>query len=278
MQLITASLLAIDLTLVTAWSWPGTKTTLTEAPASREFFYVGGHYAPDGNGDTIFKDQMYVEKLTPPYNSLNPHHRQHNLLPIVLIHGQAQTGTNWLNKPSGGVGWASRFLQQGRKVYILDQTFRGRSPWFPGSGADTPSTYSAETIQERFTAPEVYNLWPQAKLHSEWPGNGTMGDEVFDAFYAANVQFLSNATYQEATVQAAGTELLDRIGEKVILLGHSQGGLMPPLIADARPNLTAGIILLEPSGPPFQDAVFSTNDTRAWGLADITSQILADCG
>ncbi len=44
---------------------------------------------------------------------------------------------------------------------------------------------------------------------------------------------------------------------------------MPLLIADARANLTKGIILLEPTGPPFQEAVFSTTPARAWGLTDI---------
>lgn len=239
------------------------QSALGETAASRTFFYIGGGYADDGNGGHIFKDQMYVEQLTP----VSKPHR--NLHPIVLIHGQAQTGTNWLNKPDGGTGWASNFLTEGRTVYIVDQTFRGRSPWFPGSGAEEPSTYSAEYIQQRFTATQDYDLWPQADLHTQWPGPGVMGDEVFDNFYSSNVQFIVNATYQESTVQAAGAQLLDRIGEPVILLGHSQGGLMPPLIADARPELTAGIVLLEPSGPPFQDAVFSVNNTRSWGLTDI---------
>lgn len=242
---------------------PKHQTVLGETSASRSYFYIGGQYADDGNGGTIYKDQMYVERLAPT------HGRDEHLHPIVLIHGQAQTGTNWLNKPDGGVGWASRFLEEGRTVYIVDQTFRGRSPWAPGMGAAEPSTYSVETIERRFTATQDYNLWPQASLHTQWPGNGSIGDEVFDNFYAANVQFILNATYQESTVQAAGALLLDRIGEPVLLLGHSQGGLMPTLIADARPELTAGMILLEPSGPPFQDAVFSYNSTRPWGLTDI---------
>lgn len=44
---------------------------------------------------------------------------------------------------------------------------------------------------------------------------------------------------------------------------------MPPLIADARPNLTEAIILLEPTGPPFQEAIFSNTSARAYGLTDI---------
>lgn len=132
-----------------------------------------------------------------------------------------------------------------------------------------PSTYSAEIIQQRFTAIQNYNLWPQAALHTQWPGNGSMGDPIFDTFYSSNVQFISNAVYQQTTVQSAGAALLDKIGKPVILVGHSQGGIMPIVIADARPKLTKALILLEPTGPPFREAIFSTTPARAWGLADI---------
>lgn len=146
---------------------------------------------------------------------------------------------------------------------------RGRSAWQPAHGATKPSTYSAEIIQQRFTAVKDYNLWPQSQLHTQWPDSGVMGDTVFDAFYSSNVEFINNATYQQSTVQDAGAALLDKIGKPVILVGHSQGGIMPIIIGDARPELTKGLILLEPTGPPFQEAVFSTKAARAYGLTDI---------
>lgn len=96
-----------------------------------------------------------------------------------------------------------------------------------------------------------------------------MGDAAFDSFYSANVPFEGNYTYQQTTVQRAGAALLDRIGKPSILVGHSQGGTMPLLIADARPHLTKALVLLEPKGPPFREAVFSSTPTRAWGMTDI---------
>ncbi|KAG9515032.1 alpha/beta-hydrolase, partial [Aureobasidium melanogenum] len=128
---------------------------------------------------------------------------------------------------------------------------------------------SAELIQQRFTAPQDYKFWPQAVNHTQWPGTGRMGDPVFDAFYSSNVQFSNNDTYSQATVQAAGAALLDRIGSPVIIIGHSQAGPMAILVADARPNLTEAIILLEPGGPPFRGAVFNNASARPWGLADV---------
>lgn len=112
-------------------------------------------------------------------------------------------------------------------------------------------------------------LWPQAVNHTQWPGTGKMGDEIFDTFYSSNVQFINNATYQQTTVQNAGAALMDKIGKPVILIGHSQGGILPILLADARPAMTKGLILLEPTGPTFREAVFSTKASRAYGLTDI---------
>ncbi|KAL4760959.1 uncharacterized protein BDW70DRAFT_150393 [Aspergillus foveolatus] len=184
----------------------------------------------------VFTNQMYVEKLTPTTGVTKPY-------PTIFIHGQAQTGT-------------VRYAR-----YILDQTFRGRSPWFPGNG--TLSTYSAELLQQRFTAPQQYNLWPQASLHTQWNGTGIMGDPIFDTYYASTVEFLDSATYQQSTVQAAGAALLDLIGSPVVLLSHSQGGPIAWLIADVRPNLVHSV-----------EAVFSNASARPYGLADISLTFL----
>jgi len=55
-----------------------------EAPATRTYLYVGGHYVNTSAGH-IFADQMYVEKLAPIKIS--------QPFPLVFISGQAQTGT-----------------------------------------------------------------------------------------------------------------------------------------------------------------------------------------
>lgn len=231
-----------------------------EVAYHRNYLYVGGQYVQDSSGGHIFTDQMYVEKLTPTQGVTKEH-------PIVFIHGQAQTGTNWLNKPDGGRGWASYFLSQGYECYLIDQTFRGRSPWNPSNG--TMKTYSAEILQQRFTAAKKYMLWPQAALHTQWNGTGVMGDKVFDTYYASTVEFFGSGTGQQYTVQEAGAALLDLIGRPVVLLSHSQGGLMPWVITDVRPDLVHAIVSLEPTGPPFQEAVFSNTSSRPYGLTDI---------
>jgi pimeloyl-ACP methyl ester carboxylesterase len=95
-----------------------------------------------------------------------------------------------------------------------------------------------------------------------------MGDPIFDEYYASTVQFQPDTVIQETKMQAAGAALLDRIGPAV-LISHSQGGLMPWVIADVRSNLVRAIISIEPTGPPFIDAVFSSGAARPYGLTDI---------
>ena len=60
------------------------------------------------------------------------------------------------------------------------------------SGVGNLTTISTQQTSEQFTDPQKYNQWPQAHLHTQWPGTGEKGDPVFDAFYAAQVQYQSN--------------------------------------------------------------------------------------
>src|SRR6516165_10079690 len=66
------------------------------AIARRGYFYVGGAYVGKP-GEQRMHEQMYVEVLTPR------HPRQR--YPLVLIHGAAQTATNWMGTSDGRPGW-----------------------------------------------------------------------------------------------------------------------------------------------------------------------------
>jgi pimeloyl-ACP methyl ester carboxylesterase len=95
-----------------------------------------------------------------------------------------------------------------------------------------------------------------------------MGDPVFDAYFASTAQFLSNSTQQELTMKSAGVKLLDKIGPAV-LIAHSLGALYAWSWTDARPDLVKALIQIEPKGPPFREAIFSSDLTRPWGLTSI---------
>lgn len=228
------------------------------ALASRGMFFVGGEYAgPDDN--RVMHGQMYVEMLTPK-EVTQPY-------PLVLIHGAAQTATNWMMTPDGRKGWADHFVEQGYVVYMVDQPARGRSAWHPGIDGEL-RMYSAQQLERLFTAPEVLGDWPQAKLHTQWPGSGRMGDPIFDAFYATQVESLKSDVETQQLAQKAGAALLDRIGPAV-LITHSQSGLLGWVIADARPDLVKGIVAIEPSGPPFHNTSKGNPPARDYGITDI---------
>jgi pimeloyl-ACP methyl ester carboxylesterase len=230
------------------------------AVSQRGYFYVGGKYVGEA-GKQIMQGQIYVEVLAP--NVRRPY-------PLVLIHGAAQTATNWMGTPDGRKGWAEYFVEQGYVVYMIDQPMRGRSAAHPG---DCPTRmFTAQNEEFQFTAIETEGTWPQAKLHTQWPGDGPSkgkkGDPYFDAFYATQVETVSSAEETEQRNKDAGAALLDRIGPAIVLT-HSQSGAFGWLIADARPRLVKAIVAIEPAGPPFEGAIIASGKARAWGPTDI---------
>ena len=133
-------------------------------------------------------NQIYVEKLIPPKPT-----QEH---PLVFMHGTGQTATNFLDTPDGRTGWASFFLSYGYTIYLSDQPSRGRSPWLPTTG--TMASSSTSLIEQLFTSPSSHKIWPQSKLHTQWPGAGKVGDPIFDAFYASQVQYQADNIISEA--------------------------------------------------------------------------------
>ena len=227
--------------------------------ARQGYFFVGGHLFPF-NGDQAMAGQMFVQYQVPA-GTAKPY-------PVVMVHGGGQTGTNFLGTPDGRPGWNEWFLRQGYAVYIVDQPARGRSAYYPAvQGSTAPSL--AHGTEQRFTAPEKYNLWPQAKLHTQWPGSGNQGDPIFDQFFASQETSITDNILMDESNRDDLVALLERIGP-AIMLTHSRSGPFGWLVADARPGLVRAILAIEPNGPPFFDVVPSAATptfVRAWGIA-----------
>jgi hypothetical protein len=76
-------------------------------------------------------------------------------------------------------------------VYVVDQPARGRS--IQDASVDGPLVRdTVKSLEQRLTIPQDFNLWPQAKLHTQWPGTGKPGDKYFDAFMATRVMSLKD--------------------------------------------------------------------------------------
>jgi pimeloyl-ACP methyl ester carboxylesterase len=233
-----------------------------------DFFYVGGEYVGP-TGREVMDGQMYVEVLRPAQVT-RPY-------PLVFVHGTAQTATNWLKTPDGRPGWAYVFAELGYEVYLVDQPARGRSAWH--AQLDGELTVAPVVVVERLFTATQQGEWPQAKKHTQWPGEGRKGDPVFDAFYASQVPYVADTAKSQQLFQAAGAALLDKIGA-AILVTHSQAGPFGWLLADVRPALVKAVVSLEPQGPAVvnmsmqqalkgESQALDDSQRRRWGIADI---------
>jgi pimeloyl-ACP methyl ester carboxylesterase len=230
--------------------------------ADQGCFFAGGRYVDAGNGP-MMAGQMFVQYQIPK--------RRRHPIPLVMIHGGGQTAANFLGTPDGRRGWADYFVANGYAVYLVDQPGRGRSGYFRSYGKSAHR--NTASVEGRFAAPERLGSWPQAALHTQWPGEGRAGDPAFDQFYASQVESMEDVAALEGMMREAGSALLDRIGP-ALLLTHSQGGPFGWTIADARPALTRGILAVEPNGAPVYEVKFTgppdyfeeDTVTRPWGI------------
>jgi pimeloyl-ACP methyl ester carboxylesterase len=214
-------------------------------------FYAGGTY-DDANPGRHMIWQMYVEYQIPA--------QQTHPFPILMVHGGGQTGAGWRSTADGREGWAQYFLRRGYAVYIADQVGRGRSPYTPevyGPSDGQSLTY----VLEKFTSQERYGVWPQAALHTQWPGEGMPGDPTFDQYWASDAPSMQMGVAASANNIEALSALVDRIGP-VILLVHSQSGALAWPLAQKRPDHIKAIVAAEPSGPPAHQIVVRSSAQR----------------
>jgi len=235
----------------------------TEHIGRQGFVHVGGQYV-EHEGEHYLQGSMYVDV----WEARNPSQPY----PIVFLHGAGQTATYWQQTPDGRPGWAYYLVERGYTLYMPDFPARGRSIYVPGVDRDL-QLRSAERIccdeNAAYTNGDEFGTWPQHDRVSQWPGEGMMGDPVFDAFYRTQVEFTGGGA---ELIRDAYIALLDRIGSPVILVAHSQGGGIAWPIADARPALVKAIVGIEPDGPPMQNVnrtTLETRERRNWGPSSL---------
>jgi len=207
----------------------------TDNIARKGFYYAGGDYVGD---PPVMGGQMYVEiweprEITQEY-------------PIVIFHGNGQTGVDWQQTPDGRAGWAYYLIDQGYVIYMVDYPARGRSTYIPGGVHGDLGIRTVEQLETIWTNVGEKGSFPLKDNHTQWPGTGQRGDPIFDTFIKTQVQFAGRSTEM---ARYAAMDLLDTIGRPVILLTHSQGGGVGWGIADGRPDLVRAIVTVEPGGP-----------------------------
>jgi pimeloyl-ACP methyl ester carboxylesterase len=259
-------LLAIFSTCVLAGGHARAQDDVSALRVARQgYFFVNGTYFTASDGTPFLANQSYVEYQIPE--------EQEHPYPIVFFPGGGQTGTNFMGTPDDRAGWAQFFVSHGYAVYIVDEAARGKAPWSVDLDGPIPAAGRYASVEQMFTAIQLFNRWPQAHLHTQWPGTGLHGDPIFDQFLASQVSSNPNFVQQELLERAAGAEILDKIGPALILT-HSLSGPYGWVIADARPTLVKGVLAIEPNGPPLHDIVdigpptYFTDGaaSRPWGI------------
>ncbi|KAL2675485.1 hypothetical protein Neosp_011671 [[Neocosmospora] mangrovei] len=152
-----------------------------------------------------------------------------------------------------------------------------------------PRSMSIQTVESELTAPEKVTAtnprlkYAAAKFHDKWPGSGLHHDDPCVANYYASLTPICMTKGQRQTLaQSSLQELLKHTG-KSFLIGEGTGSMMAWLATDVEPDLVAGVIAIEPVGPPFGTTIRTAANghriftqtvrrvpgVRVYGLADI---------
>src|SRR6202521_453988 len=248
---------------------PTSIPTFSTANIARQgHFYVGGHYTGEPGKETM-DGAMYVEVWVPK-DIRHPY-------PMVFVTGGGGQGAySLMQTPDGRPGWAYDFVNQGYTVYMMDYPVQGRSAFIPGLDGTLTPPRSGPLMEEVWSggrpASTPQSSWPQAKKYSQWPSDapnkGKIGDPVFDYFAKTELGFPSADDMEQLSADDL-VQLVDLIGQPVILLLHSRLATSGGLLAEPRPKLVKGIVAAEPWGPPIENAELDAKGPgHVWGLTN----------
>jgi len=232
-------------------------------------FYVGGKWVGEPGKETM-DGAMYVDVWVPK-DIRHPY-------PVVFVTGGGGQGPySLMQTPDGRPGWAYDFVNQGYTVYMMDYPATGRSAYVPSVDGTVTPPRSGPLMEEVWSggrpAATPQSSWPQAKKYTQWPSDGPnkgkMGDPVFDYFAKTELQSVANPNNAQIITDTV-VQLLDLIGQPVVLMVNSGVASSGWVIADARPKLVRGILAAEPVAPPIENAERgSTGPGRLWGVTSL---------
>lgn len=167
--------------------------------------------------------------------------------PVLFWHGGAMTGVTWETTPDHRPGWSSIFLRSGYDVVVSDAVERGRASWSPWPHIyDSPPLF--RTMEDAW---HLFRIGPKAGFHQDPALRRAFDHQRFpvNAFDQLCAQFVPRWTTNTALSVAAYLKLVARY-DKVIIVGHSQGGWFAQRVAAAIPEKIAAVVLIEPAGAP----------------------------
>jgi pimeloyl-ACP methyl ester carboxylesterase len=187
--------------------------------AEWSYHWYGVEHALLARGTVCNGMQMYVERWIPA--------QVRHPYPIVLIHGGFGQGSDWLTTPDGKRGWASLFLEQGYKVYVLDRPGQGRNPYQPfvhgGFAAQAPTF---ETVAKSLNLP-------------------ISAAQVAQTVASMGQPMPPNNAQTQAVWRSRGAMLLDDIGPSIFVT-DGDGAVFARVTAEERPALLKGVVTAAP--------------------------------
>ncbi|KAK0714259.1 Alpha/beta hydrolase family-domain-containing protein [Apiosordaria backusii] len=190
---------------------------------------------------------------------------------VVLVHGDHQTGDVWVRKADNTPGWVTRFCDAGFRTFVIDLLYHipdnpQQPPGREYYGIAT-NKMSKNTLQTYMTAPRSKShkvFWPSMGSHCMWPGTGKAGDPIFERVFASMVPEYLDPQERQFNGQVTLAGILRTLEHPAILVGHGSGATISWLAADLVPHRVAGIIAIEPTGPPFTDGWVNDGEKRIY--------------
>jgi len=197
--------------------------------ADWSYYWYGVERVKLARGTMVNGMQMFVEHWIPavvrhPY-------------PIVLVNGGYGQASDWMSSPDGRPGWASMFLEQGYKVYLVDRPGQGRNPHHPWVHGQYDA--QAQTFERVAAA-----IGATGRDHTRWPGPGDASDPAIAQIVAAMGQPMAINAITLDLWRSRGSMLLDDIGPSIFVT-HGDGASLAWVTGEARPALVKGIVAVE---------------------------------
>ncbi|MCI2418791.1 alpha/beta fold hydrolase [Saccharopolyspora sp. K220] len=223
--------------------FPGREITIRRG----QFWIPGERVATPGG--TVQRAPMFVQWEAPPEHA--------HPLPLVLVHGGGGQGTDWTGTPDGRPGWATRLVEAGFAVYVVDRCGHGRSPYHPDVVGPMGAQFPYEAATALFLPDDARGEQTQWTLQRE------IGSADVDQLVSPMGPLPADLAESQRLDADRLARLLDVIG-RAVLVTHSAGGPVGWLAANARPDQVAAIVAIEPMGPAY--AEFPGLGTLTWGL------------
>jgi pimeloyl-ACP methyl ester carboxylesterase len=202
--------------------------------AEWSYHWYGVEHALLARGTVCNGMQMYVEHWIPA--------QVRHPYPVVLIHGGFGQGSDWFSTFDGRRGWATLFLEQGYKVYVLDRPGQGRNPY-------QPFVHGAFNAQA-----------PTFEAANRVVNSASLTDPRVAQAVAPMGQPMPNNAATQNIWRTRGAMLLDDIGPS-ILVTEGDGAVFARVTAEERPALIKGVVAVAPpAGIAFK--VFTTATSR----------------